>query len=230
MVKLATNYIRTIEKYKYIINIEAIKESIILRKKSKIIFIVILTLLIMQPTITLCQQKESNYTENPPTLDGRTDEGEWDSATRITLRPKIWVKGTPPIGYLMIQNDAEFLYILIDVTSDTSLNTYYGEGADIAYLVFDVDQNGVITDNVDLMFTPNLQEPESGIEKETLLFKYKFPLPSDISQHIPTDSKYAVGFNPSINSETQHVIWEMAISLNEPRFSKDMDILDCSIL
>ena len=65
------------------------------------------------------------------------------------------------------------------------------------------------------MFTPNLQEPESGIEKETLLFKYKFPLPSDISQHIPTDSKYAVGFNPSINSETQHVIWEMAISLNE---------------
>ena len=87
----------------------------------------------------------SVFPEKPPVIDGIVSEGEWENAASKTLDH----------GKLHIQNDAANLYILVDLTADTTndsplLNAPWG---DFFWLSFDVDLNHMISTGVDVNFT-----------------------------------------------------------------------------
>jgi len=178
-----------------------------------LILIIALSILSINIPLTLSQKEEvSVYTETPPQIDGKVSLDEWGEAVKITVRPKVWVKGEPPIGYLMIQNDQEYLYILLDVTQDTEINyvkTAGYEFPDLFYLAFDVDQNSEPTEGVDLLFVPDFLEGRLQAKSACLKLLW------GVSEPIKSRSYYAVGFDKTFNEETPHVFWEIAISLEE---------------
>ncbi len=85
-------------------------------------------LVIVQPTVATTSISSSPST-NDVTVDGKwTTAGEWDNATELQARGGA--------GYVRIKDDGQFLYILIDFTSDTTLDE-----KDMARVRFDVNND-----------------------------------------------------------------------------------------
>jgi hypothetical protein len=80
----------------------------------------------------------STYAATPPIIDGKLDFGEWNYSNRITF----------PNGFISVVNDGMRLYVLLDVLGDTTDDTT----GDYFWLVFDVDRDGVIDANKDLLY------------------------------------------------------------------------------
>ncbi|HSQ27051.1 MAG TPA: hypothetical protein VLM80_07990, partial [Anaerolineales bacterium] len=94
----------------------------------------------------------SNFPEKPPIIDGIVAPQEWASATVMPLNIG---------GALMVMNDYVNIYFLIDVTADTQEDPLTISPSDYFWLTFDVNQNGTIDANVDLLFNfyPNSETP-----------------------------------------------------------------------
>ena len=117
----------------------------------------------------------------PPPLTGLLTAAEWSGAAKLAI----------PSGTLLAQNDATHLYIGIDVTSETGAanpNDYF-------YFYVDINDNGVIDPNRDLLFSTI-----SG--NQNRLYKFYLLGPNtntgvNPSQVIPSLLKS--GFGPSLD-------------------------------
>jgi hypothetical protein len=145
----------------------------------------------------------SVFSSCEPSIDGVLSSGEWESSAKLMLEH----------GWMQVQNDAANLYILIDVTGDTT-NDPPKEGppwGDFIYLSFEVEADQKITSGVDVNF---------GVNPVTHLIEKRFILSSvSLSNPTVTYSKLGMGFGTSDNSGVAHRIWEFAISLNELNIS-----------
>jgi hypothetical protein len=91
----------------------------------------------------------------PSILVPTTARSVWTTTPLITpqgFSPAAWANaGVMPIpeGFMMVQNDANFLYVMLDLVNDKGNDPGVG---DYFWLTFDVDGNAAITANVDLNY------------------------------------------------------------------------------
>jgi hypothetical protein len=132
-------------------------------------------------------------------IDGICSEGEWNEAASLELSH----------GYLLAQNDAASLYLLVDLTGDTHDDPplTVSPWGDYFWLTFDVNGDALITSQVDLNYALYPGSYSLG--------KSYYTGPSEWTGLMGTASQLGAGFGPSIHSETSHRIWEFAISLSE---------------
>lgn len=142
--------------------------------------------------------RQGTFSSYPPKIDGIVSEDEWNAAISITLQH----------GVLLAQNDAVNLYVLIDLTGDTSddppLTT--SPWGDYFNLAFDVNIDGELTKEVDVLY---------GLHPGTHDLTIQYCIGTGWSGLVPTVSSLSSGFGESINSAIAHRIWELAISLAE---------------
>jgi hypothetical protein len=139
----------------------------------------------------------------PPVIDGAASAQEWGGAASINLTSGPWT-----YGYMLVQNDASNLYLLIDLTLDIVENDPYKgvTSADYFELSFDVDLDIGIGPYIDVMYFP--------IPDKLVKTYYTGPFEEWIGGEL-SHSQLGVGFGSSLNSQTDHRIWELAISLPE---------------
>jgi len=125
----------------------------------------------------------------PPVINGTASSGEWEGAAVLNL----------PHGTLKLMSDAINLYVLFDMTGDTTADSITS-GNDYFRLAFDVDGNHQITAGVDVLY--------SLLSGATSLCKATYLGPGTFSTCGSTDSQLAVGFSGS----PLHRVYEMAIS------------------
>lgn len=144
------------------------------------------------------EPRQNVFAECPPKIDGTVSEDEWNSAISIALQH----------GVMLALNDAANLYLLIDLTGDTSndppLTT--SPWGDYFSLAFDVNTDNVMTTDVDFLL---------GLYPGTHNLGKQFYMGSGWSGLRPSSSIMSSGFGSSINSAAPHRIWELAVSLPE---------------
>jgi len=140
-------------------------------------------------------QIKSVWADVPLTIDG-TVEPDWADAAEIPL----------PHSAIYVKNDAENLYLLVDLTEDTHDDTLGEPSGDFFHLSFDVDKDEMITLNVDLDYRLS---PTNDLALAYYLG------PGAWTGLFETASSLGVGFGGSMNSATPHRIWEFAIPLEE---------------
>jgi hypothetical protein len=130
-------------------------------------------------------------TTTPPNIDGVVTLGEWVLSEVIPL----------PHGTMHTKHDANFLYVLLDLTGDTldDLNDYF-------YLTFDVNLNEIINSGTDINY---------GITVGNTLCLQYYLGPSVWTGCSSPTSQLGIGFGPSHNSSINHRIFELAISRAE---------------
>jgi hypothetical protein len=152
----------------------------------------------------------SVWPSKPPVIDGSASAEEWGDAASINLTH----------GWMLVQNDASNLYLLIDLTGDIQEDSPWKEKpwGDYFELSFDVDISGDIT------YVPIPLETSDAMYA---LCPDTYPGPYDLCRWFYTGpenwtageaytiSQVGVGFGSSLNSQTDHRIWELAISLQE---------------
>jgi len=166
--------------------------------------------------------RESSWASTPPRINGVVEEGEWEEALIIII----------PYGNVWIKNDGSYIYFLINIFGDTG-----NDFSDSFALVFDVNRDGAITPNVDIIYQAiagdqTANQPDFGYFKSSN---------GEVSSSTDTQSRLGVGFSDSIalasvalvGSEggleeislekfppkysSSHRIWELAINLEEIR-------------
>jgi hypothetical protein len=173
-------------------------------KKYRILYFC-LSIIILFQAIGKAQQKQSTWAKNRPTLNGNIQPGEWDEAAlnKVELANS---------GWLIIQNDASHIYILLDLIHDNYNDPPLAQApwGDFISLWVDVNVDGKITPNVDLSYGMYPGTYKLGVQ--TILG------PGTTSGLPPTQNTQAilgVGFGQSMNSKIPHRIWEMSIPLAE---------------
>jgi len=137
----------------------------------------------------------STFVTTPPTIDGTAGAAEWAG-------PVSYVFGH---GDALFRNDASNLYVLLDVTADTTPDA--GSPFDYFRLAFDVNHNGVEDPNVDV---------EYGLCNTVNDFTRSLFLGSCSTTGCgSTTGSLAYGFGPTPASATSHTFWEIAIPLSE---------------
>ncbi len=134
---------------------------------------------------------------SPPALTGLLPASDWSGSATMPI----------PHGTLMAQNDANNLYVGLDLTAETGTanpNDYF-------WFIVDVNDNGAIDSNRDRMFsdwpgTPN----RLGM---WLMAGPDATWPAPNSQVIP--SQVRIGFGPSTNAATPHRQWQLAFALSD---------------
>jgi hypothetical protein len=110
----------------------------------------------------------------------------------------------PNLGSILVQNDAQFLYVGLDVVEDVGNNP----NADYFWLSFDVDKNKAITPEVDVNYGlyPN---QSNHIGKQFYLG------PNEWTGLQPNSGACAcqTGFGASLNSAVAHRMWEIKVPL-----------------
>ena len=176
------------------------KICISFRKKvffhKKVLLFIAITLIAWSPVLP--HAYASIFTSLPPAIDGSAAEWTSVNSTRLTATN----------GFVHLMNDDNNLYVLVDVTSDTGDDPLPDN--DWFWLTFDVNQNSVIDDGTDVNFgtiagslTPCIQwyhGPSSWTGCDN-----------------PAELLVVRGFGTSVNSATDHRIWELQI----PRASID---------
>jgi hypothetical protein len=81
----------------------------------------------------------SVWANTVPSISGTFTAGEWTSAGTLPM----------PGGFIMVKNDANFLYLALDLVSDTGNTPGVG---DYFWLSFDNDRNAAITSNFDVNY------------------------------------------------------------------------------
>lgn len=141
---------------------------------------------------------KSPWTTNPIPVDGLLPAAEWAGAGTLPI----------PAGYLMVRNDANFLYVALDLIDDLGNDP---SPYDYFWFVVDVDNNGAITPHRDLLFGPWPGNP-SRLGKWPLIGPNTTE-PAPNNQVIASTTR--AGFGPSSHSSTPHRIWEIKFSLSE---------------
>ena len=141
----------------------------------------------------------STFAPTSPKIDGVVSIEEWGTARQIQLDH----------GRLMFQNDPTTLYLAIDLIEDTTNDPPLNNApwGDFFFLAFDVMADEQIIPSKDLQYSIYPGTHNLGMQK--------YLSPSSWTGLMETYSQLGAGFGPSINSDTAHRIWELAISLPE---------------
>jgi len=147
-----------------------------------------------------------------PTIDGALSTGEWSDAWQEDLL--LNVTGNPLEGYILVKNDASFLYVAIDGSGDGT-----NDLDDAASLAFDTDNDGVETNGADDQFAiggPSWVPSETGHWVYNSLFGTWIleDSPFDTAMVNHTGLAGARGFGPSDLNSSVHRTYEFAIPLN----------------
>jgi len=138
----------------------------------------------------------------PPSVDGIVSPGEWNAGTETTLTQ----------GKMRTLNDSSFLYVLLDVTTDTTADNPPLFGGDTGdYFVFhvDVDRNNAVTPNVDILYS-TCQDGQLFV-KATKLSQFS----STGCQSVDSFSLGTQGFGGTFNSAVAHRYWEFRLNFSE---------------
>ena len=131
-------------------------------------------------------------------LTGMLPDAEWASAGNMSI----------PGGRLLVKNDDDSVYIELDITADTGndpgSNDYY-------WFVIDIDNNGAVTPNRDMLFSPWPGDPN-----RLGLWMMAYPnacWPAQNTQVILSSNQESFGTSPQ--SSTNHRIWKIRLKLSE---------------
>jgi hypothetical protein len=130
-------------------------------------------------------------------ISGAFSPGEWTGAGTLPM----------PGGSILVKNNAEFLYLAIDLANDTGNSPGVG---DYFWLSFDVDRSGSITPNFDINYGIYPSLP--------IKIARQFYLgPGTWTGILATPSPAAAqqGFATTPSSAVPHRIWELRIPLSE---------------
>jgi len=147
--------------------------------------------------ILRAQTVKSVWATTPPITQAAFSETAWAGASVMPI----------PEGFLMVKNDHNFLYLLLDLTKDTGKSPGVG---DYFWLTFDVDRNACITPNRDVNYGIYPSLP-IRIGKQFYLGPGTW---TGISQQ-PTKSLARQEFGRTPHSMTPHRVWELRIDLKE---------------
>ncbi|HVZ38109.1 MAG TPA: hypothetical protein VHI13_02450 [Candidatus Kapabacteria bacterium] len=139
---------------------------------------------------------QSGWCAQPLQLNGILDAARWGGAGSMDV---------PNLGSILVQNDAQFLYVGLDMVKDTGNDAGTG---DYFWLSFDVDKNKAITPNVDVNYGlyPNQQ---NHIGKQLYLGPGKW---TGLLQNSGACECHA-GFGASLKSGVAHRMWEIKVPL-----------------
>lgn len=139
----------------------------------------------------------STWATNPITIDGVLTAPEWTGAGQMPI----------PAGFLKVKNDANYLYVALDLVGDLGADAGTG---DYYWFTVDVDANAAITPSKDLNYgmapgAPNLSRRQFylGPGVWTGLFNEV------------TSNQTHIGFGPTASSAAPHRVWELRIKLSE---------------
>lgn len=150
----------------------------------------------------------STWAATPPRMDGTIVDEEWRGAEVDPLP----LPGEPP-GRVMIQNDARFLYLAIDLPVDTEPAVDTG---DHFYFSVDVDRDGAISPNVDVNYA------QAFNDRNTLIRQlYLGPDVWTGGLLEPSDSMATRGFGPTSLAARPHTTWTARFELGELQPSPD---------
>ena len=150
-----------------------------------------------------------NFQRNPPLLDGKISLAEWSDAASINL----------PNTEVRLLHDSRRLYVLINAFGDTVNNPFAEGGADQFWLLFDMNEDGAITPNIDRRY--RLQSGTGNLRYETFssdAFLFNPPVEDTYSARAEgfdcflADGSRRLLPSPQCN---QHRVWEVAIDLRE---------------
>src|SRR5712675_269920 len=139
----------------------------------------------------------SVWASTVPSISGTFTAGEWTSAGTLPM----------PGGFIMVKNDANFLYVALDLVSDTGNTPGVG---DYFWLTFDNDRNAAITPNFDVNYGIY---PSLPIK----IARQNYVGPGAWTGILGglTFSATAQGFSATPHSATPHRILEIRIALSE---------------
>jgi hypothetical protein len=142
---------------------------------------------------------QSAWAARPPALDGVAAPEEWTDAAHMTL----------PHGVLRLQNDLDYLYLLLDVTEDTGNDPHRSAApwGDYFWLVWDVNGDRNVTPDVDALHGTYPGTDTLGLSL--------FVEPGAVTGLSPSEAQSARGFGPSPDSPAPHRFWEVAVPLAE---------------
>jgi hypothetical protein len=148
-------------------------------------------------------------------LQAATLQSSWSSGAYKARAPagKSWSEARNAVrmdrGWLFARNDADNLYLLVDVTGDVVNDrpSRRPPGGDSVAVTVDVDRNGKITPGRDLQYG---QEP--GTYKLMSLYADRQGRFADKRK---TAAKLYAGFTTTLNLRRQHRVWELVIPLKE---------------
>jgi hypothetical protein len=143
----------------------------------------------------------STWTATPITVEGNLGTAEWAGAGTMLI-----AGGGVNYGTVMMKNDANFLYIALDITRDQGNST--GDG-DYFWLMVDVDRNRAITPHTDVNFGGYPGSPNS-IGKQYFLGPATWT-----GLSASPGAQLHVGFGATPNAATAHRFWELRLSLTE---------------
>ncbi len=172
------------------------------KKNQILILYCCLSILVLFQAVGKAQQKQSIWAKNRPILNGTIQPGEWDKA----VLNKVALSNS---GWLIIQNDASNVYILLDIVQDTYNDPPLGQApwGDFFSVAIDVNVDREITKNIDLLY--GLYPGSYKLGVQTLIG------PGTSTGLQPTQANLGVGFGQSMNSTIPHHIWEISIPLAE---------------
>ncbi|TXE02686.1 hypothetical protein [Algoriphagus aquimarinus] len=139
----------------------------------------------------------SEWAVNPVDINKPVMAGDWDDAGSLKFSR----------GYVMAKNDANFLYLTLDVVSDTGndagTNDYF-------WLTFDNNRDRAITSGVDVNYGLYPGQPNK-------LGRQKYLGPGSWTGLLadPSNSGVVQEFGASPNSDESHRIWKFRLELSE---------------
>ncbi len=140
---------------------------------------------------------KSEWAVTPVDINKPIQSGDWEGAGSLKFSR----------GYVMAKNDANFLYLTLDVVSDTgndaSTNDYF-------WLTFDTNRDRAITSGVDVNYGLYPGQPNK-------LGRQKYLGPGTWTGLLadPSNSAVVQEFGASPNSDVSHRIWKFRIELSE---------------
>jgi len=134
----------------------------------------------------------------PVTIDGAVGTGEWADAYKQYL-------GGNASTFIFIKHDSDFLYILLDVTNDTTQ-----DNVDIGYLSFDIGER-LIWDLEEQGFSIYYYAPWGNYTKMHTIENHKICCHPEFNQTKHPGLAGEGGFGTSPDGPTNHTIFEFKI-------------------
>lgn len=170
--------------------------------------------------ITACEPQgtaiDVPFSWGEPTIDGRLDFGEWSDASQLDFEH----------GFMKFVHDRDRLYVLIDVLADTGDDPFRLGGGDQFWLHFDIDEDGVVTPDVDLRY--RLESGTGNLRYQTYcdgcLFGFNALEASTLSARGEGFGCFLEDGSANIFptfSCSSHRVWELALDLGETRMRAD---------
>ncbi|UCD93200.1 MAG: hypothetical protein JSV43_04700 [Methanobacteriota archaeon] len=148
---------------------------------------------------------DSRWTTSPPLIDGNMTSLEWSDATVVNLTS---IPGNKLASYLLVKNDARYLYLCYDAIGDDSFDML-----DTASMAFDTDHDGIETAGREDQFIAGFRVYSAHLISDGSgnWTVHDSPVNDSLPNH--TGLAVAYGFGQSDFASNVHRIYEFRIPL-----------------